>query len=119
MAGGERGWLDLTPGDTFSDALLNAEPGEVLEPMGVTGNWTVVRVNLREEQGPYPFDQVSGNVRTAVYQQKFQRFLGEFLDKLRSRSEIDVNEEALAELRITGSHEEAPAVSPGHGHGGH
>ena len=118
-AGGERGWLDLTPGaDAFNDALLAAKPGEVLEPMGVPGNWTVVRVNLREEQGPYPYDQVSGNVRTAVYQEKFQRFLGEFLDKLRSRSEIEVNEDALADLRITGSREDAPAVSHGHGHGG-
>jgi len=118
--GGERGWLDLTPGaDAFNDSLLAAKPGDVLDPMGVPGNWTVVRVNLREEQGPYPYDQVSGNVRTAVYQEKFQRFLGEFLDKLRSRSEISVNEDALAELRITGTHEDAAPASGGHGHGAH
>lgn len=117
-SGGERGWMQPVPGSgELDDTLLAAKPGAVLDPMGVPGNWTVMRVNLREAQGPYPYKEVSGNVRAALYQEKFQRFLGEFLDKLRSRSEIEVNEDALAELRITGSREEAPAVSVGHGHG--
>ncbi len=116
--GGERGWVEPKPGGgDFDEALLAAQRGDVLEPMGAAGSWVVVRVNLREAQGPYPFEQVSGNVRSAVYAEKFQRLLADFVDKLRSRSDIEVDEAALAKLRITGTHEDAPADPAGHGHG--
>jgi hypothetical protein len=78
----------------------------VVGPLGVPGNWTVVRVNVREQQDPYPFQQVSGNVRAALFQVKFGQVLDRFIDTLRSRSRIQIHDDVLATLRITGSREE-------------
>jgi parvulin-like peptidyl-prolyl isomerase len=103
-AGGDRGWV--TPGrtgDPTEEALFEAEPGDVLGPSAAPEGFVVVRVDAREEQGIYDFEEVSGNVREAVYDVEFQRTLHEFIQKLRSRSEIDIHEETLATLRITGT----------------
>jgi len=112
--GGERGWVSPMPGaDSLSDQLLASDVGDVLGPVGAPGKWIVIQVDAQEEQGPYPFDKVSGNVRSEVFQRKFQVRVDEVLNKLRSRSEIEIYEQALAALRITGTREEA--ADAGHG----
>ncbi len=117
-AGGERGWMYPVPEvDALSDELLAAAVGDVLTPFGAPGNWTLLRVNAREEQEPYPFEEVSGNVRSALFRERFQAYVGEVLAKLRSRSEIEVDAAALEALRVTGSREAAEAGEQGGGHG--
>jgi len=118
--GGERGWLYPRPdADSLSDQLLAAEPGDVLGPLGGAGNWTLVRVNSKERQDPYPFQQVSGNVRATLFQQKFAQVLDRFIKTLRSRSEVTIHEDVLAGLRITGTRDESATSEPPAGHGGH
>lgn len=108
--GGDRGWVNPVPGaDRLSDQLLASGVGDVLGPFGEPGKWIVIQVDAKEAQGPYPFDQVSGNVRSEVFQHKFQVRLDEVLKKLRSRSEIEVYDQALAALSITGTRDEAEA----------
>jgi parvulin-like peptidyl-prolyl isomerase len=104
--GGERGWVYPMPntGDLAAE-LLASDVGDVVGPLGVPGNWTVVRVNVREQQDPYPFQRVSGNVRAALFQVKFGEVLDRLVDTLRSRSRIAVHDEVLATLRISGHHE--------------
>lgn len=125
-SGGERGWMYPMPQtNELSDQLLAAEPGEIVGPIGMPGNWAILRVNSKEAQGPYPFQEVSGNVRSAVYRERFQDYIGKVLDKLRSRSEIEVDRAALDALVLSGSREMAEETSghagggPGHGGGGH
>ncbi len=119
--GGERGWLYPRPDtDSLSDQLLAASSGDVLGPLGGAGNWTLVRINSKESQDPYPFDQVSGNVRATLFQEKFSKVLDRFITTLRSRSEITIHEDVLGSLRITGRRDESeasetPAGSTGHG----
>lgn len=110
-AGGDRGWV--IPGreeDPIVRALLEAQPGDVLDPAEAPNGFAIVRVDAREEQGVYDFEEVSGNVREAVYDVEFQRTLHEYIEKLRERSEIDIHEEALTTIRITGS----PVEEKGH-----
>jgi hypothetical protein len=77
----------------------------------------LLKVLAREEQGPYPFREVSGNVRQALVGQRFEENLDELVGKLRERSEIVVAEDLLARLGITGTAEEVPEDAPaGHGH---
>jgi parvulin-like peptidyl-prolyl isomerase len=105
--GGERGWIYPMPNTSeLAEELLTSDVGDVVGPLGVPGNWTVVRVNVREQQDPYPFQQVSGNVRAALFQEKFGKVLDRFIDTLRSRSRIEIYDDVLATLRITGSREE-------------
>jgi parvulin-like peptidyl-prolyl isomerase len=101
-SGGDRGWM--TPGrggDPIDGALVEAQTGDVLGPEKLGENFLVVRVLAREEQGIYDFQEVSGNIRQEVYDKKFQLALHDYIQKLRSRSEIVVNEDVLAALKIT------------------
>jgi parvulin-like peptidyl-prolyl isomerase len=116
-SGGDKGWI--VPQRRFSalhDALFGAEPGAVLGPMGVPGNYTVVRVNAVEDQGHYSFEEAQGRARAGVADLKYQQTIDEFIRKLRSRSEITINEAILASMRITGAQVEEEAAPPGHGH---
>lgn len=114
-AGGDRGWVTPSPGDGgLNDQVLGSAVGDVIGPFEVRGDWLVLQVDAREEQGPYPFDRVSGNVRSEVFQRKFQERLDEVLKKLRSRSEIEVYDRVVDTLRILGTREET--AEAGHAH---
>lgn len=105
--GGDRDWV--TPrasGDPVEEALFEAQPGEVIGPTARAEDFLIVKVLAREEQGIYDFQEISGNVRQRVYDLEFQRALHDYIQKLRSRSEIVLDEEALATLQITGAPED-------------
>ncbi len=100
-AGGDRGWLEPRPGGP-NENLLASKVGDVLDPVGTPGNFIVIKVLAREEQGLYSFREVSGNVRNAVYGEKVREAIEKYMETLRSRSEIEINEEVLKSLQITG-----------------
>ncbi len=114
--GGDRGWIE--PGSSgFDERLWQTEPGDVMDPVGVRGNFVVLKVTARQEQGVYPFEEVSGNVRSAVASTKMREAVARLMDTLRSRSEIEIDRELLATLRLSGKKEEAKEEQPGgHGH---
>ncbi|UCF66378.1 MAG: peptidyl-prolyl cis-trans isomerase [Acidobacteriota bacterium] len=117
--GGDRGWMVPEPGvDEFNDSLMTAQPGDVLQPLRVPGNYVVMQVTAREEQGEYSFNEVSGNIRNAMFSEAFQKKLDEVITKLRSLSEIEIDEEALTALVIGGSVDEKASgeSSSAHGH---
>ena len=113
-AGGDRGWV--TPkatGEALEAALFEAKAGDVLGPNPAAEGFTVVRVEAREEQGIYDFKEISGNVRKAVEDDKLQQAIHAVIQKLRSRSKIEVYEDRVAALRIVAS--PAAAAAPSHG----
>ena len=120
-SGGDRGWMVPTPGlDPFQDALYESRAGDVLGPMGAEGNFSVFRVSTREEQGYHPLETVRDSIRSAIYLAKFETALDDVIQTLRDRSEIEINEEVVASLRITGAQVEDTdggpnAPPPGHG----
>ncbi len=102
-SGGDRGWIVPAPGtDEMNDRMIRSAPGEVLGPLGVPGNFVIVKVIAREEQGFYDFQAVSGNVRNAVFSGKFREALDDVMTKLRSRARIEVQEDVLAGMRVSG-----------------
>jgi parvulin-like peptidyl-prolyl isomerase len=113
-SGGVRGWMVPSPGvDDIQDRLLEAQTGDVLDPVGVPGNYYVLKVMAREEQGVYDLAEVSGNIRNMVFSEKFRVVLDEFITTLRSRSEIRINKEALASISISGAVDDVPAAGEG------
>ncbi len=114
--GGERGWVD--PGATgFGERLLAAAAGDVLDPVGVRGNYVVFRVTARQEQGIFSFDEVSGNVRGAVLSRKMRAAIEQLMNTLRDRAEIEIDHELLAGLRLGGTITEGSENEPvAHGH---
>jgi parvulin-like peptidyl-prolyl isomerase len=118
--GGDRGWMVATKGvDPIQDAIFDARPGDVLGPMGAPGNFVVLRVDAREDQGYRTLEEVSGTIRSAVYMSKFEEALDGVVRTLRSRSEIRIDEERLGSLEITASPSEPggenAAPPPTHG----
>jgi hypothetical protein len=115
-SGGDRGWIVPQPGTGEPNAsLMTAKPGDVLGPFGQPGNFTVIRVMAREDQGPYPFADVSGNVRSAVFGGKFRQVLDERVTRLRARARIEIREDVLASLRVSGTVDERPAATRSRG----
>jgi peptidyl-prolyl cis-trans isomerase C len=113
-AGGDRGWVTPSPttGSPLERALLDAAAGDIVGPEAQGDRFVVLRVGAREPSEVYPFDEVSGNVRQAVREQKEQQSIHEVIQMLRSRSEIEIHDEVLARMRISGS------VTEEAGHGG-
>lgn len=119
--GGDKGWVEPRPGiDALNDALLAAAVGDVLPPVEAAESAVVYKVTAREERGLYSFEEVSGNVRRALFDQKARAAIDELVRALRERSEIVVHQEVLDRLAIDGEvgEEKAPGgMMPGHGHG--
>jgi parvulin-like peptidyl-prolyl isomerase len=98
-SGGDRGWMVPQPGQGgWPGKLANARKGDVLGPIPEPKQYRVWQVLAVQEQGRYSFREVSGNVREAVFSEKFRRALDDFITKLRARSEIEIFEEGLAPL---------------------
>ncbi len=121
--GGAKGWKTPQPGVAgLDEQLLGAQVGDVLGPVGGADAWVVYQVGAREEQGLYSFQEVSGNVRAAVYQQAAQQAIDGVVSKLRERSEVEIHHDVLDHLRISGevepeAAEPAGGMPAGHGHG--
>jgi parvulin-like peptidyl-prolyl isomerase len=117
--GGLRDWIVLSPGaDPLHDRLLEAAAGDVVDPFAVAGEYRVVKLVAREEQGPYPFDRVSGNVRQMLFDEKARAALDGYISKLRERSEIVLFDDRIRAMSISGSvvKTEEEGAPGGHGH---
>ncbi|MCP4205286.1 MAG: hypothetical protein GY769_25530 [bacterium] len=105
--GGDRGWVVPQPGvEGFHAQLFEAQIGEVLEPMRIGDVFVVTKVTGREDQGVYPFEEISGNIREKVFAEKFGQALDRFMSTLRNRSTIEIDDELLASLSVEGSVED-------------
>jgi parvulin-like peptidyl-prolyl isomerase len=117
--GGLQEWRVIrADGGPISKKLLEAAPGTVLEPIQEEDSWVVYQVVAREEQGVFSYEEVSGNMREAVFRRKFTEVLDRFLKTARSRSEIEIRQDMLAGLRLSGTQEAADEPAHGGGHGG-
>jgi peptidyl-prolyl cis-trans isomerase C len=117
-SGGNRGWMVPTPGlDPIQQAIFEGEPGDVLGPFGAPGNFIVMRIVARESQGLYSYEELAATAERAVYDAKFAAALDETLQALRSRSEIVINDAALAAMRISGESEKPDGSHEGGGRG--
>lgn len=102
--GGDRGWIvpDMKVGE-LQAALVAAQPGAVLGPLAEdVDRFVVFRVDANEDQGYYALPEVSGNVRQAVFSEKFRTKLDEVLTGLREDSEIEIYQDALNRMQISG-----------------
>jgi parvulin-like peptidyl-prolyl isomerase len=116
--GGLQDWSVVQPNGTpLNTALLEAEAGATLDPVLSEDSYVVYQVVAREERGVFSYEEVSGNMREAVFRRKFTEVLDRFIKTARSRSQIEVREEVLAELRLSGA-QEAASEPHGGGHGG-
>jgi peptidyl-prolyl cis-trans isomerase C len=114
-SGGVRGWVAANEGITnFRPELAKASKGDVLGPRESPNGWVVVKVDLYEEQDHYPFEAVSGNVKARLQSQEIVARIDSVVQKLRERSEIWIDREALAALSILPTAPVETPPMPGH-----
>lgn len=117
-AGGRVGWVLASEGVRgFERELATAAGGDLFGPKGFATDWRLVRVDALEEQGHYDFEEVSGNVRSRLEEREFFELVDSYIHRLRERSEIWVDHDAIAALAIQASPAagDGPAAAPGHG----
>ena len=114
-SGGDRGWMPAHRGLLlFVDELARAAAGDVLGPKGIDDEWVVIKVDVVKDEGIFDFHEVSGNVRGRLVDQQLGERVESAIRRLRERSEIWIDDEAVAAIRIAPApHEGRPAV-PGH-----
>lgn len=111
-AGGDRGWVLANEGIlNFGRELASAKAGDVFGPKLGPQGWVVVKVDLFEAQDHYAFEAVSGNIRSRVTSEKIAARIDQVVRTLRERSEIWIDHQAVAEIRLLPTApEEKPAV---------
>jgi parvulin-like peptidyl-prolyl isomerase len=115
--GGLQDWMTVRLDGSWTAALLESEIGTVFDPSEEEESWVVYKLVAREDRGLYSYQEVSGNMREAVFKEKFTEALDRFINTARSRSEIEVREEVLAALELSGNQDvEAGAQAGGHVH---
>lgn len=114
-AGGERGWIVANEGIVnFRGELAAAKAGDVFGPKEGPQGWVVVKVDLFEPQDYYEFETVSGNVRSRLTSEKIVARIDQVVRTLRERSEIWIDQQALAEIRLLPTAPEEKPVVVGH-----
>lgn len=113
--GGDRGWVAANEGTPlFRDELARAGAGEVLGPKEGPDGWAVLKVDLVEDRGHYPFEAVSGNVRSRIEGGKIVERIDLVIQRLRERAEIWIDHDALKALDIVPTAPEEESPMPGH-----
>lgn len=113
--GGDRGWVLANQGIAlFREELQNAAAGDVVGPKQGPSGWVVLKVDLYEDQGLYDFQTVSGNVESELRNGKIVERIDTVIRALRERSEIWIDQEAVAALSILPAMPEARPAVPGH-----
>ena len=102
--GGDAGWEEVNSrGDEYQRMLLQADVGEVFGPFGDEGNFVLIKVVAKDDQGVYSYDEVSATVEQMLASQEFDRRLDSTIKKLRERSEIEVHEDLIVDLVFGGT----------------
>ncbi|HEB76595.1 MAG TPA: hypothetical protein ENJ04_09610 [Nitrospirae bacterium] len=84
----------------IGDAVAGLNPGEVSDVMRIRDKFYVVKLYSRKEAPDEKFDDVRNAVEKAVRKQKEQARADEYLDLLRKRASIRVDEELLASIDL-------------------
>lgn len=116
--GGIRGWVPANKEISgFREELANPNAGDLLGPKGGGQDWILIKVGAVEDQGIYPFDEVSGNVRGQLESRRLFELIDTYIRTLRERSEIWVDEEGISSLEIEVTPRPSSQAAPGHGSG--
>jgi parvulin-like peptidyl-prolyl isomerase len=91
----------------FMDAIALLQPGEFSDTINVLNKYYIVKLIGKEEaQWGEEFDKIRGRIETTVRKQKEKERSDEYLDYLRQKASIKINEDLLAEIKLDGGTEE-------------
>jgi peptidyl-prolyl cis-trans isomerase SurA len=89
--GGDLGYFERGKlAKQLEDVTFNMKKGDVSDVIRTKQGFVILKVMEHESAGIPPFSEVEGRVQEAVYMQKLQPALREYLKKLREEAYIDI-----------------------------
>jgi parvulin-like peptidyl-prolyl isomerase len=98
--GGELGFGTKGSFGVMGEKFFNAKPGELIGPQFVDPYYGVFKLLERREGRPKTYEEAKDEIDRAHEMQKKQEAFTRGVDALRSRADIHINMEALANIRI-------------------
>lgn len=91
----------------FVEAIALLQPGEFSDSIHIMNKYYIVKY-FGEEQAAWgeEFDKLRGRIETTIRKQKGKERSDEYLDSLRQKAMIKINEDLLAEIQLDGGTEE-------------
>lgn len=90
-SGGDLGWLkfgDLP--DFFRDVLREMKPGDISQVLRESAGFRIVHLLDREPEREYRYDEVKGELKKLLEQEKMNTIFEEYINGLRDRFYVDV-----------------------------
>lgn len=93
MNGGDLGYQRWgTFREDFQDQVFKMSVGQISRPFQTASGWHIVQLVDKRETDPGPFDQLKGMLRGRLQEQKRQKAMDEYLDGLRQRVDIRLDD---------------------------
>lgn len=93
---GDAGWLDInTLSSDIALKLNETEIGGIAGPFNIDNNFLIIKLDGREKGDMKGIELVRDNIAEILSKKKYEQFLNDYLVKLRSGSNIRINEAVL------------------------
>ncbi len=93
--GGTLGWFPMGEMvEAFDEVVFALKPGERSKIFRTEFGYHIALVHERREEGPVPFEEVKSHLEEELLEEKRDKALGDYLDRLRAKAEIKTAEAA-------------------------
>ncbi|HUS27436.1 MAG TPA: peptidyl-prolyl cis-trans isomerase [Kofleriaceae bacterium] len=119
LRGGDLRYLELTnkevPAPVVKGAFALANTGDVSPVVdGGNGQFYILKQTGRRKQMTKSFDDAKPQIRNKLFREKRLKAQQDFIDGLRAKAKVEINEANLAKVRVDTSQNAIP--DDGHGH---
>lgn len=91
--GGDLGWLKVADLPSFfQDVLSEMEVGHTSQILRESSGFRIVKLLGREEEREYTFDEVKGELRKIIEQDKMSLMLDDYIRKLRGKFHVEIRD---------------------------
>ena len=98
---GIMGYAPTSKFGSYRDLFWNARVGEIIGPVKIEGIYGVFRLLGKEDSKPIDFNRIKGEVIKASQYENETEILRDYLNKIRNRVSININEKLLDSNEIT------------------
>ncbi|MEM6782504.1 MAG: peptidylprolyl isomerase [Bacteroidota bacterium] len=100
LAGGDLGMLSRGDLGVLGDPVFEAAPGALVGPLEVAGSYVLLRRGDLQPPRPMTFAEARPQIAEQLDTAYAQRWLGRYLDDLRSRYDVRIHNDAVARVRL-------------------
>lgn len=99
-AGGDLGFVSRAQLGRLADAVFKASEGDIVGPVEVAGRYALLQVGPRRAAEPATFEASRAEIAASLQWQYVQQAFRAYLDGLRERYDVTIDEAAVAAVRL-------------------